>query len=208
MRLAQSQSVYVHMPERSSLTRQQRFQSKCLLCMLHLHRASGKPISHQTGENPVKKTLVKGNLTSLLLLLTVLCYSSENIIREYSNFMAPHEYNGGCNRNPLQKNSCQQPVLVNTHLWFHSGTTYRKVLFKQKVAQKTPKLLAMGKKRALQPGILSPFFKNTISEKPLLEKANFQIYLKKGQMLKKLHIWPGLHITPFPPPSPNMTEAL
>lgn len=86
--------------------------------MLHItsiqsYRHSNLPL-HRTESS--QKTLDKGNLTSLLLLLTELHYSSENIKLEHSNFMASHDYRGGCNRNPLQKFSCQQPVVINTCL--------------------------------------------------------------------------------------------
>lgn len=62
------------------------------------------------------------------------------------------------------------------------------------------KLLEMGKGR---PRILTFFLNNTESKKSLLEKVHFQIYLMKGQMLKKLHVWPGLHNHPILPQNPT-----
>lgn len=107
-----------------------------------------------------QKTLVKRNLTSLLLLLTELHYWSENTELEHSNFMASHGCSGGYNRNPLRKFSCQQPVLISTCLGFHP------VHFQMK-------LFLMGKGG---PRILLSFPNN-------IEKVHFQIYLMKGQML-------------------------
>lgn len=71
--------------------------------------------------------------------------------------------------------------------------------FQTKYSSKTPKTTGNEKKKALQSGILSPFFKNIISEKPLLEGTD-------AEEVTCL-TWVA-HYTFSCPPSPNVTELL